>query len=110
MRGFFKGWRRKMGCVTLCLALSIVGIWMRSYDQWDSFDYGNTFVDSREGVIQRVWDARNMIFSGGIGSEPETIVYWRVPYWSIVLLLTLLSAYLLLVKPRVAKPKIVGEN
>ena len=33
-----------------------------------------------------------------------------IPHWSIALPLTLLSAYLLLVKPRVAKPKIVGEN
>lgn len=35
---------------------------------------------------------------------------WTVPYWSIVLPLTLLSAWLLLSKPRVAKPKIVAES
>jgi len=32
-----------------------------------------------------------------------------VPYWSIVIPLTLISAYLLLSKPRVAKPKAVTE-
>jgi len=38
-------------------------------------------------------------------------VKWcQFPYWSIVIPLTLLSAYLLLVKPRVATAKNVGEN
>ena len=35
---------------------------------------------------------------------------YAIPYWSIVILLTLLSAYLLLSKPRVATPKTVVEK
>ena len=33
-----------------------------------------------------------------------------IPYWAVVLPLTLISAYLLLVKSRVAKPKNVSED
>lgn len=36
--------------------------------------------------------------------------FLTIPYWSIVIPLTLLSAYLLLSKPRVAKPTAVTEN
>ena len=36
MSDFFKGWRRKAGCVTLVLALLLMGAWGRSfgYDNW----------------------------------------------------------------------------
>lgn len=33
---------------------------------------------------------------------------WTVPYWSIVIPLTLLSAYLLLIKPPIPKPNPVA--
>jgi len=35
---------------------------------------------------------------------------WVIPYWSIVIPLTLISAYLLLSKPRVAKPKAITKS
>ena len=35
---------------------------------------------------------------------------WMIPYWFLVVPLTLLSAYLLLVKPRVAKPKTIVDS
>jgi len=46
------------------------------------------------------WNACGFIF----GEKDHTII-WVIPLWSIVIPLTLLSAYLLLVKPRAAKPK-----
>ena len=44
--------------------------------------------------------------------DDQTIsgTFWFIPYWMIILPLTLLSAYLLLSKPRVAKPKTTIEN
>eukprot|EP00456_Euglypha_rotunda_P026421 TRINITY_DN212_c0_g1_i1.p2 TRINITY_DN212_c0_g1~~TRINITY_DN212_c0_g1_i1.p2 ORF type:complete len:146 (-),score=16.61 TRINITY_DN212_c0_g1_i1:50-487(-) len=30
MREFFRGWRRKVGCLTLMMALVLMGMWMRS--------------------------------------------------------------------------------
>ena len=38
------------------------------------------------------------------------ISIWEIPYWFVILPLTLLSAYLLLGKPRIAKPKTIVEN
>ena len=36
--------------------------------------------------------------------------FWTIPYWSLVLPLTLFSAYLLLIKPRAAKPPISNQD
>ncbi|MDB5347163.1 MAG: hypothetical protein JWP89_5540 [Schlesneria sp.] len=30
MREFFYGWRRKVGCLTLLMAMGLMGLWMRS--------------------------------------------------------------------------------
>ncbi len=35
MGDFFHSWRRKMGCVTLMLALMWMALWMRSRDRFD---------------------------------------------------------------------------
>ena len=42
-------------------------------------------------------------FGFGIGDEVDQTGVLRAPYWSIVIPLTLLSAWLLLSKPRIAK-------
>lgn len=39
MREFFYGWRRKVGCVMLVMALATAGMWMRSFLVLDSFGY-----------------------------------------------------------------------
>ena len=47
-------------------------------------------------------------FGKSVRREPHTITNitaWIVPYWSIVIPLTLISVYLLLSKPRVPSPK-----
>ena len=41
---------------------------------------------------------------------PLRIFVCVIPYWQIVIPLILVSAYLLLVKPRIAKPRVVVEN
>ena len=35
---------------------------------------------------------------------------WKIPYWSIVIPLTMISGYFVLSKPRLAKPKATIEN
>lgn len=42
-------------------------------------------------------------------SAPSTLIVWVVPYWAVVLLLTLLSAWLLLSKPRPNPTKLVPD-
>lgn len=39
MRDFFKGWRRKVGCVTLVMALACIGLWIRGYDVGDRITF-----------------------------------------------------------------------
>ena len=39
MREFFKGWRRKMGCVTLLMVCALMGAWARSYSVFDSMQF-----------------------------------------------------------------------
>ena len=38
---FFKGWRRKIGCVTLLMALVFMAGWLRNYFIRDSVQYSN---------------------------------------------------------------------
>jgi len=58
------------------------------------------------------WRWKGFGFSFGKAVYPDElrIHLVLVPLWSLALTPTLLSAYLLLTKPRVAKPKIVCEN
>lgn len=87
MREFFKGWRRKVGCVTLLMALLLAVGWVRSYqDQEIVIEYrgqsANYFIHSREGILCGVGDQ----ISYG------QFQLWSASYWSIILALTLLSA------------------
>ena len=148
MGEFFKGWRRKVGCVTLVMACVVTLMWMRSLDIEDSLteskELGTTyFVGSRnqqllwakqEGVF---WKAKGVWEEHKLGSSPFVsvqdyqsqsrknwcgfrfevgesemrgpivgkvrLVIVAIPYWSLVLPLTLLSAYLILWKPRKRK-------
>ena len=152
MKEFFRGWRRKVGVVTLIMALVLMVGWVRSFHLWDSVSVptkynGNihTFT-SREGNLSwgRSFDTngadacRNASFR--FNSTPaqslklvsvahldewrfacggfdffkrdfpnQTLICWRFPYWSFVLPLTALSAYLLLTKPRQSNQKKIDE-
>ena len=167
MREFFRGWRRKVGCVALVMALATCGLWMRSRAiedslvvemsvtrhnvwlagtgfwwvssrrfnnkrpddrlllKWESrpaqplpkqpgeFGFGHpspgpydaSFQETRVDVHWR-WrflggDFGSVTRQGGGpwgGTTPQRV--WFVPFWWIVLPLTLLSAYLNLRKPR----------
>ena len=35
MREFFRGWRRKAGCISLVMALALMGVWIRSLSVMD---------------------------------------------------------------------------
>jgi hypothetical protein len=53
MREFFRGWRRKVGCVTLVMTCALMGLWMRSIRTFDEVlvGIGNAkyFVSSAQG-------------------------------------------------------------
>lgn len=148
MREFFKGWRRKCGCLALVLACLFMGAWIRSRNIEDEiyFPISKTqpvLVFSTQGYI--VWGEFTDLDPNDLNGQPphwrssqldpklgtrEPMFFqnpaftWRwwiyaivedvvphkrfrflvIPYWSITIPLTLLSAYLLLWKPR-TKPK-----
>src|SRR5438309_1503746 len=55
MRAFFRGWRRKVGCVTLAMAVFLCAAWFRSLIVTDIFDkpaFGDHyFLQSGHGVV-----------------------------------------------------------
>lgn len=99
MREFFNDWRRKAGCVALVMACVVAGMWLRSQFYYDGvISWDNEVEDT-------VYSTNGSLHWSSVTREDLTIRTFRsLPYWSIVLPLTLLSAYLLLWKPR-PKPK-----
>ncbi|HEY4258606.1 MAG TPA: hypothetical protein VGM98_00540 [Schlesneria sp.] len=107
MHEFFRGWRRKAGIVTLVTAGVMFVVWMRSLTTYDAIhcklpwvssssedrEYDSDILASFDGML-----LNRRVFSAPEGFRDEDI--WAIPHWSIVLPLTLLSAYLLLWKPR----------
>ena len=149
MDEFFKGWRRKVGCVALVMACVLMGMWVRSQERFDllTISAGSTsreVVRSYKGRLYwfSYFDCDPDYFDGWRSGwqseyEPEdghfddwvisvTGVTWSAlwgfefahhehervnykisvrsaPYSHFILPPTLLSAYLLLWKPRKAK-------
>lgn len=111
MHEFFHGWQRKVGCVTLVMALAVCAMWIRNSVVSDLFLIGQVSVHfSRGGVVWSIDDG-SMWHWGSWEHLPKdwnangTHLHFGsntavVPYWCIVLLLSLLSAYLILWKPR----------
>ena len=112
MHEFFKGWRRKAGGVLLVLTCVLEVGWVRSFVVQDTVLIRNYCVGSDRGWIwwlempymdQWKWDSQT------IDSDwnDETGINWvfgnqncAIRYWSLVIPLTLLSAYLIVWKPR----------
>jgi len=132
MRDFFKGWRRKVGCVTLMMACVLSAAWIRNQSIVDYLEYGyrNCLweIQSNTGwvsISRRTYEREITRLGFRASTYPSKPAYGKsfrfgwfsedfgwghtnvcsLPCWSIVLPLTLLSAFLLLGKPRVAKPK-----
>jgi len=160
MGEFFKGWRRKLGVMTMLLACVLLAAWVRSQITVDvvrlPFQYPKSGPVTIDSIISRTnsvsWTRTRRVEGSRLTSDTGLSYHeWRsysnskyferdlskmrwwvhwlgfhvwdlqiphheysevhvaIPYWSIVLPLTLLSAYLLLVKPRVAQPKCAIE-
>lgn len=153
MRELFRGWRRKVGSVTLVMACVLMGGWIRSLRVEDlvlASGQAMTYHTSHNGLLQwdqithtsgqpvspggetRRWEIRLLPHHDPVTSPMrESILVWRrqglgfcaavaeypnsagipcrreqviIPYWSLVVPLTLLSAYLMLVPSRKRPP------
>ncbi len=129
MGEFFRGWRRKAGLVTLAMALLLMAGWLRSYVIQDVLSINenrtlrlivsfNGHFNSFNGHLN--WERltpsvflptssmpvvrwRSFPFNNPAVWRNSRALLWTVPYWAFVLPLTLLSAWLILIKPRPAK-------
>jgi hypothetical protein len=113
MSEFFDGWRRKLGTVTLMMACVLMTGWLRGRFGCD--DNASIFVGESTyvGVVLCPYEILFHKFKqfpeSNMAPTRETVLL-IVPYWSVVNPLTLLSAYLLLSKPRPAnKTKTVAN-
>ena len=121
MREFFRGWKRKLGCVTLVMACLAMAGWTRSYSVEDRIvveDAGYR-ISSVFGRIQWTWKYYHEV--------PSQMIKWHrqdvrtippeyegpdyrnydqeLSYWVIVIPLTALSCFLLLKKPKTPTQK-----
>lgn len=160
MGEYFRGWKRKLGAVTLLLACAFIVVWISLLDGsirhqylWQTSEtsacrilVGKTQImfDSASASLplfvfagfnsnqlyavrldqhgqalnypaqtdsEMNWSLRLAGFATGECSQDKRFEFhyktWRVPYWSIILPLTALSAWLLLSKRR--QPKVIDQ-
>ncbi|MBS0201253.1 MAG: hypothetical protein JSS49_00030 [Planctomycetes bacterium] len=143
MREFFKGWRRKVGCLLLVMACVLMGMWIKGkfnremmefrFDDHSAVEISFTatvieceyqWETSRIGAFRDLPFANWMTFPNKYCSIQSDAIFpamtntlWKmslgngssangkgirlmIPYWFLVLPVTLLSAYLLVWKPR----------
>ena len=118
MREFFRGWRRKVGCATLVMACVAGAAWSRSYLYSEYIGIGTTnridvFLSS-QGLVRWAaikpppgdrwfwWGSNDTVGLFALMPYDPSMFEpsWPGPYCVIVIPLTLISAYLILWKPR----------
>jgi len=52
MSEFFKAWKKKIGCVTLLMALVFIVGWVRSHEYMDSYVFGYGLRNWNEGRVK----------------------------------------------------------
>jgi hypothetical protein len=123
MYSFFHGWRRKAGVVTLVVACAVFVVWIRSTIITDTLwiHSGTQFHqvhscrgffwwESREAMAtpRWKWTSYRTQYWEDVGSWTKIIRHDRtgsaklviIAYWPLVVIPTLLSAYLILWKPQ----------
>jgi hypothetical protein len=102
MRDFFKSWRRKLGCITLLMAVVVTTAWVRSLFIGDLVLLREYEILCQEGAISWVWHPGpppipDLLVSIPLADQPGFKHFdMCVPYWPFATTLTLLSCYLIL--------------
>lgn len=104
----FRGWRRKLGVVTLAMACVLASAWLRSFSEYHQrwsrrFDGGTSYSVTLWNDDIRI----ESLTSGKISAVREWSV--AIPYL-LAVPLTLSSAYLLLWQPRKRKVDRISSN
>ena len=101
MRDFFRGWRRKVGVVTLVLACVFTGFWVLSLISSNKLviessrtnDFAKSIELRSEGGMMQYVESTELYFG-----DHDNEILFEYAYWSIVIPLALLAAFLLLTK------------
>jgi len=115
MGNFFKPWQRKIAFVTLVTGFFLTGLWAISYVADAHFDFPGGSIMSAQGRFDVLFtesdvEVQNPLQNGVHLRERKDVSVCDIPYWIVVVLLASLSAFMLLVKPRVSKPNSANEN
>lgn len=111
MGEFFKPWRRKIGCVTLLLACAFTAAWVRCAFAPQMIQFSIKSLDSDFIILSYrgiLFGKTRDIKTGGITTGVSGVRVGEISFWYVIVPLTILSAFLLLRKPRPAKPN--GPN
>jgi len=124
MYAFFHGWRRKAGCVTLAMAMLLFCLWVRSHIICDRLGLlahhrQHDLVSFNSRVyywsFNHPGDGDFWVFQSSMSEHREEVleanrVFWEdcdvtfkqfvLPYQTVLLPISLLSAYLILWNPR----------
>jgi hypothetical protein len=108
MREFFRGWRRKAGVVSLVMALALAGIWVRGLVAPKSvkFQIGQRIHWLTTNTGRLIWESADKVNGMGLLEEESSMTTLPnegrriIRLQSPVLFLGLLSAYLILWRPR----------
>lgn len=120
MREFFRGWKRKAGCVTLMMACAATSASLWTPVWPDVIPRGVRFAFQFDGIkvtaeyLRFIPVVKTYTAINDDGSESQMIKTENqavstgmreitIPYWPLALALTLISAWLMLSKPRLAK-------
>jgi hypothetical protein len=134
MRGFFKGWRRRVGCITLMMACALGSGWIRSLSSWDlvAFPIGkrtHQLTSYRGGIAWSSWDSVKPGWAFETDMKPLDRTFeehvagwssryfkswkmtvWSAYYWHFMIPLTLVSFILLLWPSRRSKTNATSRN
>ncbi len=134
MGDFFRGWRRKIGIVTLVMACLSATAWMACL--WDHAAINRLISDivpPQDGRFGLLTDEASITLGTFMAFQPGQfraanvvppkmsivtaqgirlylLPIFDIPFWRIVTPLAMLSTYLLLSKPRTSHPKSVVDT
>ncbi|MDB5343116.1 MAG: hypothetical protein JWP89_1493 [Schlesneria sp.] len=79
MREFFHGWRRRVGCVTLVMALALMGFWMRSRIVFDRLaHYTRTSMQRLTSCDSMLWLEDRQAVEGAKSHWPGVSFRWNL--------------------------------
>lgn len=112
MATFLNGWRKRLGLLTLLMALVFTAGWVRSFNWTDEMKFHQSH--HSDYLVRSSPQGINFTIVGFLDDYGQVIIeecsFLFIPYLPVICLLILVSVYLLLTKPRKSNQKKIGES